>query len=84
LKNKVKPAEILHRLNFHYGEETLPCACDCDWYRKFCEGHIHPTAVRDVNIHHVKELIFQSRQIKVRDVASSSGISVGRDDKSYP
>jgi hypothetical protein len=29
----------------------------------------------------VKELVFQDRKIKVHDVASSSGISVGRDEK---
>jgi hypothetical protein len=39
VKEKVKPAEILHRLNAQYGEETLSHASVCDWHNKFSEGH---------------------------------------------
>jgi ABC-type Fe3+-citrate transport system substrate-binding protein len=38
LKEKVKPAEILPRLNAQYGEEILSCASIYDWYNKFSEG----------------------------------------------
>jgi hypothetical protein len=38
VKEKVKPAEVLHRLNAQYGEETLSHASVYDWY-KFSEGH---------------------------------------------
>jgi hypothetical protein len=54
---------------------------------KFSEGckevfdlphaQVQPTAVRDVNILHIEELIFGNTQITVRNIASISGISVG-------
>jgi hypothetical protein len=38
LKEKVKPAEIPHKLSAQYGEENLSCANIWDWYYKFSEG----------------------------------------------
>jgi hypothetical protein len=38
VREKVKPAEILCRLNAHYGEMTLSHASVCGWYRKFSEA----------------------------------------------
>jgi hypothetical protein len=83
----MKPAEILHRLNTQYGEETLSHAGVCDVYIKVSEGHkeisdllhahIQPAAVCDVNICCVQELILGSRRITACDIAFSSGISVG-------
>jgi hypothetical protein len=64
IKEKVKPAEVLHSLNAQNGEETLSYA---SVYCKFSEGrkevwnlphaHIQPAAVCDVSIHCVEELI---------------------------
>jgi hypothetical protein len=47
VKEKVKPAEILHRLCAQYGEKTLSYASVCDCYNEFSEGHkeIRGTAV---------------------------------------
>jgi hypothetical protein len=39
--------------------------------------HVQPTAVCNVNMLSVKELILEKRQITVHDIASISGISVG-------
>jgi hypothetical protein len=36
---KVKPAEILHRLNAQYGQETLSHESAYELYNKFSEGH---------------------------------------------
>jgi hypothetical protein len=38
VKESVKPAEILHRLNTQYGEETPSHASVCDWHSKFADG----------------------------------------------
>jgi hypothetical protein len=38
VKEKVKPAEILCRLNAQYGEETMSHTSVYDWYSKFSEG----------------------------------------------
>jgi hypothetical protein len=38
VNKKLKPAEILRRLNAQYGWETLSCTSVCDWYIKFPEG----------------------------------------------
>jgi hypothetical protein len=69
VKEKVKPAEILCRLKAQYGEGTLSCTIDYDWYSKFSEGHkefsdlLHapsrPAAECDVIIHCVKTGKFQ-------------------------
>jgi hypothetical protein len=69
-------------LNAQYGEETLSQVS-----LNFSEGrkgvskrphaHVLPTALRDVIIRRVEELIFGNRQITVRDIASSSDIIVG-------
>jgi hypothetical protein len=89
----VKPAEILCRLNSQYGEETLSHASIPDWYSKFPEickevvnilhAHIQPTAVWDVNVCFVKELILGDRQIALYDTATNSGISVGSVESVY-
>jgi hypothetical protein len=75
VKEKVKPAEVLHRLNAQYGEETLSHASVYDWYSKFPEickevlniphAHIQPTAVCDVSVCFVKVLIWGDRRIAV-------------------
>jgi hypothetical protein len=54
VKEKVKPAEILCRLNTHYGEENLSHVGVCVWYSKFSKvrkkilkllhAHIQPAA----------------------------------------
>jgi hypothetical protein len=36
---KVKPAEILHRLKSQHGDKSLLHASVYDWYRMFSEGH---------------------------------------------
>jgi hypothetical protein len=64
---KVKPTEILHRLNAQYGEESLSHSNVYEWYNKFSEGrkevlnllhaHVQPTAVCNVNICCVEGLI---------------------------
>jgi hypothetical protein len=38
VKEKVKPAEILHGLNAQYREETLSCEYVYNWCNKFSEG----------------------------------------------
>jgi hypothetical protein len=38
VKEKVKPAEIVRRLNAQYGKETLSCTDVYDLYNKFSEG----------------------------------------------
>jgi hypothetical protein len=47
VKEKVKPADILHKLNAQYGEKTLSRASVYDWYDKFSEGReeVQDTAV---------------------------------------
>jgi hypothetical protein len=68
VKEKVKSAEILHRLSAQYGDETLPCACVYDWCNKFSKGreqvanqpHVH-VQLTAVNICHVKMLILENR-----------------------
>jgi hypothetical protein len=65
VKYKVKLAEFLRRLSVQYGEDTFSCA------------HMQLTAVTDVNIHHIEELILENRRIAVRDIASEVCISVG-------
>jgi hypothetical protein len=40
VNEKVKPAEILHRLNSRYGEETLSHVSGRGWFSKFYEGRI--------------------------------------------
>jgi hypothetical protein len=47
VKERVKPAEILHRLNTQYGERTLSHASVCGWYSEFSEGYkdVQDTAV---------------------------------------
>jgi hypothetical protein len=86
VKEEVKVAEILHRLNAQYEEEILSHASVYDWHNKFYEDHkevsnllhthIQPTAVHDVNIHLVVGLILGNRQITVCNIASNSAISV--------
>jgi hypothetical protein len=44
---------------------------------KHTVGHIQPTAVTDVNIHCVKKLILENRQIKVHDIASKVCLNAG-------
>jgi hypothetical protein len=58
-----------------------------DWYNKFSEGHkevsnprharIQSTAVYDMNICCVTDLSLGKTKIKMCDIASNSGISVG-------
>jgi hypothetical protein len=86
LKETVKQAEILPKLNAQYGEEAISCASACNWCSEFFEGceevlnlphtHIGPEAVH-VNVSGNKELILGKRQITMRDISSNSGISVG-------
>jgi hypothetical protein len=38
-RQKVKPAQILHRLNELHKVETLSQASAFDWYNKFSKGH---------------------------------------------
>jgi hypothetical protein len=38
VKEKMKPAKILHRLKAQYGEETLSWTCVYDWNNRFSEG----------------------------------------------
>jgi hypothetical protein len=47
VKDKVKPAAILHWLSAQYGERTLSHASACGWYSEFSEGHkeVQDTAV---------------------------------------
>jgi hypothetical protein len=63
LQVKVKPEEMICRLNMQHGEETLSSASVCDWHSTVSEGrkkalslsnaHVQPTAVCHVHIHHV-------------------------------
>jgi hypothetical protein len=79
VKEKVKPTEIPGWLTALYGEETLSCACVCDWSNKFSEGckevlnlphaHIQPTDLCDMFIHHVEVLILGNGLITVSNVA---------------
>jgi hypothetical protein len=87
VKEKVKAAEILHRLSAQYGEETQSHADVYDWYSKFPEickeilniphAHIQPIAICDVNVCFIKELIWGDRQIAVHDTVTNNGINVG-------
>jgi hypothetical protein len=64
VKEKVKPAEILHALNAHCGEQTLSYQSAYDWYNMSSEScreglilshtHIQPTAVHNMNIRHIR------------------------------
>jgi hypothetical protein len=38
VKEKVKPAEVLHELNAQRGEETLSQASACGWFSKLSEA----------------------------------------------
>jgi hypothetical protein len=86
MKEKVKPEEILCRVNAQYEEETLFHAHVYDWQHTFCTGckkisnllhaYVQSTAVCNVNNHHVEELILRSSFITVHDTASSSTIIV--------
>lgn len=68
-------------------KETLSCASVYDWKDKSPEGHkevlnlphvhIHPTAVCDVNICSIEQLIVGNKQITVHDIATNSGIRIG-------
>jgi hypothetical protein len=83
----VKPAEILCSLNAQNPEEILSCASVSDWYNNSFEGckeilnllhaHVQPTALCNVNICCIKELILRKRQSTVCDIASNNGITVG-------
>jgi hypothetical protein len=89
---KVKPAEMLCRLSAQYGEETLSHTVFCDWYSTFSEDckeisnmpHtcVKPTAVHDVNIHHIEKLILGNRHVTLYDIAFNSGVS-GKMLKNY-
>jgi hypothetical protein len=60
VKETVKLAEILHRLNAAHGEQTLSYTSVYDWHNKFSDGckqifnlpldHVHPTAACDVTL----------------------------------
>jgi histone-lysine N-methyltransferase SETMAR len=70
-----------------YGEEILSCKSVYDWWNKFPEdreqvanrqhAHVQPTAVTDVNIRRVEELILESRRIAVPNIASKVRASAG-------
>jgi histone-lysine N-methyltransferase SETMAR len=87
VKENVKPAEILRRLQAQYGEQTMSRATVYEWCEQFREGrelvtneahgHIRPTAVTPVNIARVEQVILQNRQVTVRDIAAEVNISVG-------
>jgi hypothetical protein len=74
---KIKSTEIICKLNAHNGEETCSRPSIYVSYNKFPEGRklvsnlphadVQATAVRDVKIRRVKELILEKRQITVRD-----------------
>jgi hypothetical protein len=73
-QEKVKPTEILRRLNALYGVEILSCANVYNWNNKFSEGHeevsellhahIQPRAVSDVNICHDEKLILRTGKLQ--------------------
>jgi hypothetical protein len=82
----MKPAEILHRSNAQYGEKTLSHLSVYDWYNKFSKGckevsnllcaHVRPTAVCNVIISCVEQMILENRRITVHGITSNSGICV--------
>jgi hypothetical protein len=80
VKEKLQPAEIIHKLYAQYGEQTLSCASVYDWYNKFSDGckkvsnlpHTLMFSQQLYVIHHIKDLILGNRNI-----ASNSGVSAG-------
>lgn len=87
VKEKVKPAEVLRRLEAQFGEQTLSRERVYDWCRQFSKGrslvtndphrNFRPTAVTPANIARVEQVILDNRRITVQNIAAEMHISVG-------
>lgn len=78
VKEDVKPAVTLRRLNAQYGCSSLSRARIYEWCKKLSEDrkrdsnmlhrHIHLTSVTEANILRVDDLILEIKQMEVRNL----------------
>lgn len=87
VRENVKTADIVTRLQAQFGNETLSTSQVYRWAKSFAEGrdmvenephNRRPrTSITPDNIKRVEEMILEDRRVTVRDLSEEVGISIG-------